>query len=178
MIAPTSPPSRGPLPPPSAATPAAATLVIGRARLSDLRAVRRIQVASFAPKLAYAPGTLLLLWALPSARFLVARRDGRVVGCIMGDRQGGRARVVNVAVDPAARRQGIGEALLAAIEQALPAEEIILMAQVENDAARRLYLRCGYDELGFARDYYGRGRDGVWMRKRLVAGAADAVIRV
>jgi len=155
--------------PPAGAPPASRTtlapLTIDRVRLADLRAVRRIQVASFAPKLAYSSGTLLLLWALPAARFLVARRGDHVVGCIIGDRQAGRARVVNIAVAPQARRQGVGEALLAALERALPAGEVILMAQVENHAARRLYTRCGYEEVGVANGYYGRGRDGVWMRK-------------
>jgi ribosomal-protein-alanine N-acetyltransferase len=156
--------------PPAGAPPLPSTTTAGlridRARPGDLRAVRRIQVASFPPKLAYSLGTLLLLWALPGVRFLVARQGDEVVGCIIGDRQDGRARVVNIAVAPQARRRGVGEALLAALELALPAGEIILMAQVENTAARRLYDRCGYEEIGIANGYYGPGRDGVWMRKR------------
>ena len=42
-------------------------------RLHDLRDVARLQRRAFKPKLAYGMGTLLLLWALPSVRFEVAR---------------------------------------------------------------------------------------------------------
>jgi ribosomal protein S18 acetylase RimI-like enzyme len=79
-------------------------------------------------------------------------------------------RVINLAVDPDARRQGIGTALLAEIERALPVDTMTLMVQIENDGAQTLYRAVGYAEEATLPNYYGPGRAGVRMRKRLGEG--------
>ena len=157
--------------------PAAGAVHIEPVRFRDLRAVARLQRRAFRPALAYSPATLVLLWLLPHVRFLVARRDGRVVGCAIGDRQGGDARVINLAVDLDARRRGIGTALLRELEAALPSGTVLLMVEAENAAAQALYRREGYGPVGHAKDYYGRGRHGVWMQKQRT-GQAAATLRV
>ena len=134
-------------------------------RLSDLREVSRLQRRAFRPMLAYRFSTLLLLWAWPPAAFLVARVDGRIVGCVIGDFQGGQSRVINICVDPDVRRQRIGSRLLSAIESALPRGDMMLMVEQQNEAAKRLYEHAGYRSVGTSVGYYGRGRDGVWMQK-------------
>lgn len=138
---------------------------VGPARWRDLAAAARLQRQSFRPALAYGLTTLVALRVLPRVRFLVARRGNVVVGCAIGDRQGGNARVINLAVDPAARRQGIGAALLRALEAALPRGDVLLMVEAENAAAQALYRREGYASVGRSDDYYGRGRAGIWMQK-------------
>jgi ribosomal-protein-alanine N-acetyltransferase len=164
MRAPHSPaPLSSPSRPDRLALPAGVTL--GSARLRELPALARLQARAFPPRLAYGLGTLALLWALPWVRLLVARRNGRLVGCIIGDRTLEGGRVINLAVDPAARRQGVGTALLYAIEPALNAGDMTLMVQVENEAARALYRRVGYADVEIAANYYGPGRPGVRMRK-------------
>src|SRR5215217_5401389 len=70
-------------------------------RFTELREVAALQKRAFKPRLAYGLATLLLLWGFPHVRFLVARENGRVVGCAIGDRNGGQARVINICVDPA-----------------------------------------------------------------------------
>ena len=147
-----------------------AGLALGSARLRDLPALARLQVRAFPPRLAYSLSTLALLWVLPWVRLLVARRNGRIVGCIIGDRTLDGGRVINLAVDPVARRQGIGTALLYAIERALNVDDMTLMVQVENAAARSLYRRVGYADEAIAAHYYGPGRAGVRMRKMRVIG--------
>ena len=139
---------------------------IGPARLRDLPAVAGLQRRAFAPRLAYTLGTLALLWALPWVRLLVARRDGEIVGCVIGDRVLDDSRVINLAVDPVARRQGIGAALLYAAEHALPNGDMTLMVQSGNTSARALYRGVGYEDELENPNYYGPGRPGVWMRKR------------
>jgi [ribosomal protein S18]-alanine N-acetyltransferase len=109
---------------------------------------------------------LAILRAMPWVRLLVARRDGAIVGCIIGDRVLEGNRIVNLAVDPAAQRQGIGAALLYAAERALPTGDITLMVQTGNAAARALYHRVGYEEESVHPHYYGPGRPGIKMRKR------------
>jgi ribosomal protein S18 acetylase RimI-like enzyme len=156
--------------PPSAPGVSPAGVEIAFARLRDLPAVAGLQRRAFPPGLAYTLGTLLILWILPWVRLLVARREGKVVGCVIGDRILNGGRVINLAVDPAAQRQGIGTALLHAIERALPGGDMSLMVQSGNTAARALYRSVGYEDQSENPNYYGPGRPGVWMRKRRVMG--------
>jgi ribosomal-protein-alanine N-acetyltransferase len=153
-------------------------LVIDRAAWRDLRAVARVQRSSFRPGLAYGLGALALLRALPGVVFLVARLPGLpVAGCVIGDRYRGNLRIINLAVAPDARRQGVGSALLRASEAAVPMGDVVLIAEEGNTGAQALYLREGYVRSGFARNYYGSGRHGVWMKKTR-AGEAGQTIRV
>jgi ribosomal protein S18 acetylase RimI-like enzyme len=140
--------------------------VIERVRWRDLPALARVQRASFRPGLAYGLTALAFLRAMPGVVFLVARLPGLpVAGCVIGDQYKGDLRVVNIAVAPAARRRGVATALLRAIEAAQPAGNVVLIAEVHNTGAQALYEREGYVRSGHARDYYGRGRHGIWMRK-------------
>src|SRR5262245_7084424 len=91
---------------------------IGGARLRALPAIARLQRRACPPRLAYSLGTLAIVGVLPWVRMLVARRNGEIAGCIIGDRVCEGGRVINLAVDPDARRQGIGTALLLAVERA------------------------------------------------------------
>lgn len=143
----------------------ATTITIAPVSFRDLRRVSTIQKRAFRPPLAYGLTTLLVLWALPHVHFLVARRDGRIVGCAIGDKQGGQSRVINICVDPDARRQGIGSRLLRDLESGLPIGDVVLMVEDGNASAQALYRQEGYVSVGVSRDYYGRGRDGIWMQK-------------
>ena len=152
--------------PPHGFTPAPAGVTIGAARLRELPAIAGVQRRAFPPRLAYTLGTLAVLWALPWVRLLVARREEEIVGCVIGDRVIDGGRVINLAVDPAARRQGIGALLMQAAEQALPGGDMTLMVQAENAPARALYRHLGYRDESESAHYYGPGRAGVRMRKR------------
>ena len=149
---------------------APANVVVESARLRDLAALARLQRRAFPPRLAYTLPTLALLWALPWVRLLVARRGEKIVGCVIGDWALDGGRVINLAVDPDARRQGVGTTLLHAIERALGAGDMSLMVQIENSAARALYRGAGYVEEAEAPNYYGPGRPGIRMRKTRVMG--------
>lgn len=145
-----------------------ADVVIERARLRDLRAVAAIQRESFRPGLAYRFSVLLTLWALPFVTFLVARRrtTGEVVGCMIGDRNRGEVRIMNIAVHPDARRQGIGRLLLRAIGDQLPGGDLVLMVEEPNRGAQALYEAEGFTRTGFQRNYYGADRHGIEMTLR------------
>ena len=149
---------------------AATDVAVSGARFRELPELARLQRRAFSPGLAYGLGTLVLLWALPNVRFLVARRGDQVVGCAIGDRQSGDTRVINLAVDPDVQRRGIGTALLRALEEALPKGNVLLMVEKENTGAQALYRNEGYLPAGAANDYYGRGRHGIWMQKHRVVG--------
>lgn len=153
-----------PQPMPPRAVPA--TIAVGPVRWRELAAAARVQRRAFRPPLAYGLTTLIALRALPHVHFLVARRGDEIVGCAIGDRNEGNTRVINLAVDPDARRQGVGTALLRALEGKLPRGNILLMVEAENLTAQALYRREGYLPVGNAADYYGRGRSGIWMQKQ------------
>jgi ribosomal-protein-alanine N-acetyltransferase len=165
----------GSLPPDLSFRSAPAETVVGRAGLRELWAVARLQRRAFRPPLAYGLTTLLILWFLPHVRFLVARQGNRIVGCAIGDRQGGQSRVINLSVDPDARRQGIGTRLLRDLEAHLPKGNIVLMVEEGNAAAQHLYRQEGYRPVGTGRDYYGRGQHGIWMQKTRPNGSPDRI---
>ncbi|CAA9576121.1 MAG: hypothetical protein AVDCRST_MAG87-2885 [uncultured Thermomicrobiales bacterium] len=141
---------------------------IAPARLRDLRAVARIQRLAFRPGLAYGMSALLVLWSAPHSTFLVARDDSgeAVIGCVIADRHQGNARIMNIATHPEHRRRGVGRALLRAVERKNRIGDVVLMAEEWNTGAQALYESEGFTRTGFARDYYGRGRHGIWMRKQ------------
>ena len=81
---------------------------------------------------------------LPEMR-LVATIDSRLVGFCVGALRNDtpRGHIKLLAVDPAVRRQGIGSALLSAVEQALAAPTI---GAIRIDEAAPNYLTPGLDE--------------------------------
>jgi len=123
-------------------------------RLIDLGRVHTLQHRCFRKTLAYRRTTLLSLWAWPRAKFLVAWRDGKVVGAVIGDQHQNISRVVSICVDPDYRREGIGSSLLMEVERVLPDGPMILMVEHTNATARALYLVHGYQQMGIQRNYY------------------------
>jgi len=86
---------------------------------------------------------------------LVARLDGRIVGTAQvhpagKPNQPHRADVAKVLVDSSAQRRGIGEALMRVAEDvALKAGRTLLCLDTDEfGAARRLYNRLGWTEIG------------------------------
>lgn len=151
--------------PPTAIAAADATVRVGSCRVREIGRVRALQLRCFRKSLAYRRTTLFSLWVWPDVKFLVARRGEEIVGAVIGDQHEGVSRVVSICVDPGAQRLGIGRELLAAIEQELPNGPMVLMVENTNASARALYLACDYRQVGIQRNYYGAGRDGIWMRK-------------
>lgn len=164
-------------PPPPITSVRTDSVQIGGVRFLELREVASLQKRAFKPRLAYGYATLLLLWSLPYVRFLVARQGNQIVGCAIGDRNSGQARVINICVDPAFQRRGIGAQMLRALETALPLGDIVLMVEAENETAKGLYRREGFKEVGVSRNYYGRNLDGIWMQK-VRDGSSSSKIRI
>ncbi|HVN63169.1 MAG TPA: ribosomal protein S18-alanine N-acetyltransferase [Candidatus Binataceae bacterium] len=79
--------------------------------------------------------------------------------------------VLNIAVHPTNRQQGIGTALLgAAIEEARAAGAEVVMLEVRrsNVSARQLYRKFAFEERRLRRHYYGPGEDAIVMELRIV----------
>jgi len=85
----------------------------------------------------------------------------------------GEAELLTLAVAPHARREGRAAALLARFETAAAAagaEAALLEVAEDNAAARTLYTRAGWSEVGRRPSYYRRGArhaDALVLRKDL-----------
>jgi ribosomal protein S18 acetylase RimI-like enzyme len=79
--------------------------------------------------------------------FLLAEEGGRVVGTVMGGYDGHRGWAHRLAVDPAQRRRGIGEALMRHLEAELDAAgcpKLNLQVRSDNAEVVAFYRRIGY----------------------------------
>ena len=96
----------------------------------------------------------------PHAVFLVAQdATGRVLGYGGMHCLGGEGFITNVAVDPAARRQGVARSLLAALEtegRQRALSRLTLEVRVSNAPAIALYEGAGYVRDGVRPGFYRR----------------------
>ena len=87
----------------------------------------------------------------------VAECDGALVGYCVVAFAANEAHLLNLSVAAAWQRIGLGRAMLEfAINLAkdAAARRIFLEVRVSNVAARALYTRCGFSEIGTRRGYY------------------------
>ena len=81
----------------------------------------------------------------PSADYLVVERDGEAIGRIYLDRRADELRLIDIALIPEARNQGLGEALLLDLLDEGRASALPVSIHVERfNPAMRLYLRLGF----------------------------------
>lgn len=146
---------------------------IRRATSGDLAALVELENAAFAVERMSARQLRRHLESL-SADVLVAIRERRVVGAavLFFRRANHVARLYSIAVADSERGHGIGEALLAAAEQAARrrgSRTLRLEVRVDNAAAQRLYERRGYRRFGTRAGYYEDGQDALRYEKALIA---------
>ena len=98
--------------------------------------------------------------------FAVAEDDGFILIRVVVD----EAEILTLAVRPSARRAGLGVRLVEAAvvrAAALGAERMFLEVAEGNAAARALYARSGFVEMGRRRGYYshadGSGEDALTL---------------
>lgn len=104
------------------------------------------------------------------SRYLVAKKDGNVVGYggmwIIID----ESHITNIAIHPEYRGIGIGDALLDAMLQICRLEFIpciTLEVRASNIIAQNMYHKFGFIKEGVRRKYYqDTGEDGIIMWKR------------
>lgn len=102
--------------------------------------------------------------------YLVAEKEGVVVGYCGVMMAGDVADVLTITVDPAMRRKGIGREFLKRLidwARNKKAEAMMLEVRVGNDAAQPLYISSGFYPLTTRKDYYGPGLTALVMRKDL-----------
>ena len=83
--------------------------------------------------------------------------DGTLLGYVGSQRVPPEADMMNIAVAPAARRQGIAESLVLALIRALDecgVTSLTLEVRVSNLPARTLYEKLGFAAVGLRKNYY------------------------
>jgi ribosomal-protein-alanine N-acetyltransferase len=95
------------------------------------------------------------------AHFLVAEAEGSgaIVGYVVALEAADEGEILNLAVAPAGRRNGLGRALVERILEALTARgvrQVYLEVRESNAPARALYAEHGFKEAGRRKQYYRR----------------------
>ena len=130
---------------------------------SDLPQVIAIERRSFPTPWSLAMFVLEL--SKPSGVCLAAMQDGAIVGYLICSKYDRVYHLMNIAVDPSARRQGLGQRLLEAlIERAGAEESYTLEVRTSNAPAIALYERFGFRSAGTRPRYYqDTGEDAMIM---------------
>ena len=93
----------------------------------------------------------------PLSLWLVAEENGQVFGYVGSQTVLDESDMMNVAVDPGFRRQGIARALIETLIAELAkmgSRCLRLEVRVSNENARALYERMGFLKLGLRKNYY------------------------
>jgi ribosomal-protein-alanine N-acetyltransferase len=144
-----------------------------RLAYSDLPAVLAIERRAFQTPWSLAMFVLEL--SKPSGICLAAARDGSLVGYLVCSRYADVWHLMNIAVDPEARRQGIARTLLERLfGEAGDDARYTLEVRTSNHGAIAMYERFGFRRAGHRRRYYhDNGEDALimWLETRSVVEA-------
>ena len=154
-----------------------ADVTIRRVEEADLGAVVRIENASFSQPWPYTAFDRFL----DAPGFLVAVRDGTVVGYVVGDVAtdfgSPIGHVKDLAVAPDARRHGAGRSLLVQSLVVLAVEGATLVkleVRKSNEPALTLYRDVGFETARHVPRYYRDGEDALVMTLDLTEWWATA----
>jgi ribosomal protein S18 acetylase RimI-like enzyme len=102
----------------------------------------------------------------PSAQFDLIVCEGQPAGRLIVDRRPEEVHIIDIALAPAFRRQGIGTAYLKTLRQEAHDRGVPLRIFVEcNNPARRLYERLGFRQIG---------EQGIYLQMECVPPATGA----
>ncbi|WP_058994276.1 ribosomal protein S18-alanine N-acetyltransferase [Haloarcula sp. CBA1127] len=152
------------------------TPVVRRAVRADLIEIHRIEQASFPQPWPFSA----LESYLGETGFLVAETGNddddppAVAGYVVADTVPNHGtplgHIKDIAVRPAYRRQGVASALLTHAMEVIDetgAGSVKLEVRADNDGARRLYRRFGFEHRKTIPNYYSNGEDALVMVRLL-----------
>ena len=151
---------------------------IARALPQDAEALSLLHQRSFADR--WSAQYIAGLLASPGAIAFLAREGTAPRAFVVARQAADEVEILTLAVDPAARRRGMGGALIrAAAEHAHMggARAMFLEVETTNEAARGLYAGLGFREVGQRRGYYRDApgmpaRDALTLKAELPLGKA------
>jgi [ribosomal protein S18]-alanine N-acetyltransferase len=147
---------------------------IRRLTYSDLPHVIAIERRAFPTP--WSLSMFVLELSKPSGICLAATEDGGLVGYLVCSRYDTVWHLMNVAVDPARRREGIASTLITHLFDAAdrPHEQYTLEVRESNEAAIALYERFGFRGAGHRRAYYHDNREDALIMWRTVSAETAA----
>ena len=105
----------------------------------------------------------------PLSLWLVALDDDRVTGYVGSQSVMGESDMMNIAVHPDYRRQGIAEKLCLSLVEVLRGKgnySLTLEVRASNAPAKALYEKLGFQQVGLRKNYYRNPReDALILRK-------------
>jgi [ribosomal protein S18]-alanine N-acetyltransferase len=143
-------------------------LEIRRLTYSDLPNVIAIERRAFPTP--WSLSMFVLELSKPSGICLAALERGRLVGYLVCSRYDTVWHLMNVAVDPARRREGVASTLMSHLFDTAdrPHEQYTLEVRESNDAAIAMYERFGFRGAGHRRAYYHDNREDALIMWRTV----------
>lgn len=148
----------------------AAAITVRKATKEDLQELLRIQQQSLPQAAEWSVGAL----HEGLAGCLAALQNDRIAGFLLfRELASVEWEILNLAVDPAMRRQGVASRL---IEEflGLADGDVYLEVRESNQAARALYACWGFSEKASRRDYYHRPVENAVVMKRAEKNMLDA----
>ena len=105
----------------------------------------------------------------PLSLWVVAQDNGTVAGYVGSQTVLGETDMMNIAVHPACRRNGVGRKLVLELISRLKEQgshALILEVRASNDPAIRLYEQLGFVQVGRRPNYYSQPKeDALILRK-------------
>lgn len=146
---------------------------VRRLAYADLPSVLAIERRSFTTPWSLAMFVLEL--SKPSGICLAAVDGGRLAGYLVCSRYADVWHLMNVAIEPRHRREGLASALLRELlETAGPSARYTLEVRTSNRPAITMYERLGFEPAGHRRGYYhDNGEDALimWLEPSVAVGA-------
>jgi ribosomal-protein-alanine N-acetyltransferase len=134
-----------------------------RATLADIEVMAAVHASAFDAPDAWSRDVFSLQLALPNVFGLLHPSGGLILVRVAAD----EAEILTLAVNPAARRGGIGSALLreaTILAAGMGARTVFLEVSVANIAGRRLYASAGFVQAGRRPRYYSDQSDALVLR--------------
>lgn len=147
----------------------AGAYVLRTCEFRDLDQVNQVEKASF-PDRPYSKVDFVSYLLIAGEGFIVACKDGSVIGYVIAMRQGREGMIQSIAVSPEFRRKGIGEMLMKSAISRLTGrfKRLYLLVDANNERAIRLYHKLSFSETGkIIKKYYPNGDDAVEMVRGL-----------
>ena len=143
-------------------------IIVRTMTLDDIPAVGEIERQSFS--IPWSENAFEESLGYSHAIFLVAAYQEKIVGYCGMYQVFQEGDIINVAVMPEYRKQGVGRCLMEGMIQAALERNILdltLEVRESNEAAKRLYVSFGFESVGVRKNFYEKPKENaiiMWKR--------------